>query len=76
MAPIELKLLALRIFQPGRIYSRQYILDNIRQTYRVVGRMRAILKSWVKSPSPSLKADTDLSAQSKEAATQAALFPG
>lgn len=34
---IEFKLFFLLYSQPGRIFSRQYILDNIYQDYRVVG---------------------------------------
>jgi two-component system response regulator BaeR len=34
---VEFKLLSLLHSQPGRIFSRQYILDNIYQDYRVVG---------------------------------------
>ncbi|HSX84334.1 MAG TPA: response regulator [Cellvibrio sp.] len=37
LTSVEFKLLALLHSQPGRIFSRQYILDNIYQDYRVVG---------------------------------------
>jgi two-component system response regulator BaeR len=33
----EFQLFSLLYSQPGRIFSRQYILDNIYQDYRVVG---------------------------------------
>ncbi|MDO3388226.1 response regulator [Gilvimarinus sp. SDUM040013] len=36
LTAIEFKLFALLYSQPGRIFSRQYILDNIYQDYRVV----------------------------------------
>lgn len=36
LTAIEFKLFALLHSQPGRIFSRQYILDNIYQDYRVV----------------------------------------
>ena len=36
LTTIEYQLFALLYNQPGRIYSRQYILDNIYQDYRVV----------------------------------------
>lgn len=36
LTSIEFKLFALLFSQPGRIFSRQYILDNIYQDYRVV----------------------------------------
>ncbi len=36
LTAIECKLFALLYSQPGRIFSRQYILDNIYQDYRVV----------------------------------------
>lgn len=36
LTTIEFKLFALLFSQPGRIFSRQYILDNIYQDYRVV----------------------------------------
>lgn len=36
LTAIEFKLFALLFSQPGRIFSRQYILDNIYQDYRVV----------------------------------------
>lgn len=34
---VEFQLFALLFSQPGRIFSRQYILDNIYKDYRVVG---------------------------------------
>ena len=34
---VEFQLFSLLYSQPGRIFSRQYILDNIYQDYRVVG---------------------------------------
>lgn len=37
LTSVEFKLLSLLHSQPGRIFSRQYILDNIYQDYRVVG---------------------------------------
>lgn len=37
LTAIEFKLFALLHAHPGRIFSRQYILDNIYQDYRVVG---------------------------------------
>lgn len=37
LTSVEFKLLSLLHAQPGRIFSRQYILDNIYQDYRVVG---------------------------------------
>ncbi|KXI27581.1 response regulator [Paraglaciecola hydrolytica] len=36
LTTIEFKLFALLYAQPGRIFSREYILDNIYQDYRVV----------------------------------------
>lgn len=36
LTAIEFKLFALLFSQPGRIFSRQYILDNIYQDYRIV----------------------------------------
>lgn len=37
LTSVEFQLFSLLYSQPGRIYSRQYILDNIYQDYRVVG---------------------------------------
>lgn len=37
LTSVEFKLFSLLHSQPGRIFSRQYILDNIYQDYRVVG---------------------------------------
>ncbi|MCF2949388.1 response regulator [Paraglaciecola aquimarina] len=37
LTSIEFKLFALLHANPGRIFSRQYILDNLYQDYRVVG---------------------------------------
>ena len=37
LTSIEFKLFSLLHSQPGRIFSRQYILDNIYQDYRIVG---------------------------------------
>lgn len=37
LTSVEFQLFALLYSQPGRIFSRQYILDNIYQDYRVVG---------------------------------------
>lgn len=37
LTSIEFQLFSLLYSQPGRIFSRQYILDNIYQDYRVVG---------------------------------------
>ncbi len=34
---VEFQLFSLLYSKPGRIFSRQYILDNIYQDYRVVG---------------------------------------
>lgn len=34
---VEFQLFSLLYSQPGRIFSRQYILDNIYQDYRIVG---------------------------------------
>jgi two-component system, OmpR family, response regulator BaeR len=36
LTTIEFQLFALLHSQPGRIFSRQYIMDNIYQDYRVV----------------------------------------
>ncbi len=37
LTSVEFQLFSLLYSQPGRIFSRQYILDNIYQDYRVVG---------------------------------------
>jgi two-component system response regulator BaeR len=37
LTTIEFQLFALLFSHPGRIFSRQYILDNIYQDYRIVG---------------------------------------
>ena len=37
LSPRELDVLQVLMQEPGRIFSRQYILDNIYQDYRVVG---------------------------------------
>lgn len=37
LTAIEFKLFSLLYSQPGRVFSRQYILDNLYQDYRVVG---------------------------------------
>jgi two-component system, OmpR family, response regulator BaeR len=37
LTSVEFQLFSLLHSQPGRIFSRQYILDNIYQDYRVVG---------------------------------------
>lgn len=37
LTSVEFQLFSLLYSQPGRIFSRQYILDNIYQDYRIVG---------------------------------------